>query len=265
MITLTREKETMLITLFAKANESKEPDSLLQDRFAARAVEQIDYDFSRLAVTRDMGLGLAIRAKRMDDWVRGFIAEHPNATVLHLGCGLDTRVMRVAPPETVRWFDVDYPEVIALRTELYGAREDDIASSVTELSWLDRVPRDRPTIIVAEGLTMYLERDDLQRMLVAITEHLPSGELDIDAFSRRGVRMMQKHPSVKATGAVLQWGTDDPHELERLVPRLRFVEEVPAYAREYLGRFPFKTRLAVRLMLVIPALRRLGRFLRYSF
>jgi O-methyltransferase involved in polyketide biosynthesis len=29
--------------------------------------------------------------------------------VLHLACGLDTRVHRLDPPSSVRWFDVDYP------------------------------------------------------------------------------------------------------------------------------------------------------------
>jgi hypothetical protein len=30
---------------------------------------------------------------------------NPVATVLHLGCGLDSRVFRIDPPPTVRWFD----------------------------------------------------------------------------------------------------------------------------------------------------------------
>ncbi len=73
--TLTEEKETLLITLFAKAGESRLPDSLLSDTFAAEAVRRIDYDFARLKVTRDMMVGLAMRARMLDDWVRAFIAE----------------------------------------------------------------------------------------------------------------------------------------------------------------------------------------------
>jgi O-methyltransferase involved in polyketide biosynthesis len=38
--------------------------------------------------------------------------------VLHLACGLDTRIFRINPPETVRWVDVDYPDIIALRRAL---------------------------------------------------------------------------------------------------------------------------------------------------
>lgn len=65
-VTLTREKETLLITLYAKAGERRMPDSLLRDRLAAEAVDRIDYDFTRLKVKRDLMVGMAIRAKTLD-------------------------------------------------------------------------------------------------------------------------------------------------------------------------------------------------------
>jgi O-methyltransferase involved in polyketide biosynthesis len=266
-VTLTEEKETLLITLFAKAGESHLPDSLLSDTFAAEAVRWIDYDFARLKVTRDLMVGMAIRARTLDDWVRTFIAENPDATVLHLGCGLDTRIFRVDPPQSIHWFDVDYPEVIALRRRLYPERKGYtlIGSSVAETAWLDQVPADRPALIVAEGLLMYLRKEEVQRLFTAITARIPSGEAAFDAFSRLGVRFVQRQRSVRATGATLHWGIDDPHELEAMVPRLRFVREVAAYDQVHSGRFSLLARLSIRMMMVIPPIRRLGRFLRYHF
>lgn len=266
-ITLTKEKETLLITLFAKAGESRLSDSLLSDTLAAEAVRRIDYDFARLKVTRDMMVGLAMRARMLDDWVRKFITENPGASVLHLGCGLDTRVFRVDPPRSIRWFDVDYPEVIALRRRLYPERDgyELIGSSVVEPAWLERVPADRPAMIVAEGLLMYLRQEEVQRLFTAITARVPSGEAAFDAFSRLGVWLVQRQHSLRATGATLHWGIDDPRELEVMVPRLRFVEEVAAYDPAWSGRLSLPARLSVRMMRVIPPLRRLGRFLRYRF
>ncbi len=266
-ITLTQEKETLLITLFAKAGESRLPDSLLSDTFAAEAVRRIDYDFARLKVTRDMMLGLAMRARMLDDWVRAFIAENPDATVLHLGCGLDTRVFRIAPPPSIRWFDVDYPEVIELRRRLYPERDGYhlIGSSVLEPAWLEQVPADRPAMVVAEGLVMYLGQEEVQRLFTAITARVPSGEAAFDAFSRLGVRFVQRQHSIKATGAILRWGIDEPRELETMVPRLKFVREVAAYDPAWSGRFSLPARLSIRLMWILPTLRRLGRFLRYRF
>ncbi|HFL2001448.1 TPA: class I SAM-dependent methyltransferase, partial [Pseudomonas aeruginosa] len=49
-ITLTGEKQTLLITLYAKALDSRLDDSILHDRFAEEAVRQIDFDFSRVAL-----------------------------------------------------------------------------------------------------------------------------------------------------------------------------------------------------------------------
>ncbi|HBO1576660.1 TPA: class I SAM-dependent methyltransferase, partial [Pseudomonas aeruginosa] len=40
-ITLTGEKQTLLITLYAKALDSRLDDSILHDRFAEEAVRQI--------------------------------------------------------------------------------------------------------------------------------------------------------------------------------------------------------------------------------
>jgi O-methyltransferase involved in polyketide biosynthesis len=60
-----------------------------------------------------------MRAKQLDDWSTDFLRRHPNAVVLHLGCGMDTRAFRLHPPETVQWFDVDQPDVIAFRRKLY--------------------------------------------------------------------------------------------------------------------------------------------------
>ncbi|WP_220449281.1 class I SAM-dependent methyltransferase [Nonomuraea longispora] len=66
---------------------------------------------------------VAMRARHLDDWTRDFLAEHPAAIVLHLGCGMDTRAHRVGPGPGVHWYDVDFPEVIDLRERLYPARE----------------------------------------------------------------------------------------------------------------------------------------------
>lgn len=55
---------------------------------------------------------LPLRALYFDPCTRAFLAANPEATVLHLGCGLDTRVYRINPGPKVRWFDVDFPSVI---------------------------------------------------------------------------------------------------------------------------------------------------------
>ncbi|RWB61340.1 class I SAM-dependent methyltransferase [Mesorhizobium sp.] len=266
-VNLSGARETLLMTLYGKAMESRLPHSLLKDRFADEAVRKIDYDFSRLKVDDNLGIGFAIRAKTLDVGVQDFLARNPSAIVLHLGCGLDTRFFRVDPPQDVDWFDVDYPEVVALRRKLYPSRENChlVASSVTEPDWLVDVPRNRLAIVVAEGLTPYLAADEGQRLFTRLVWHLAGGELVFDAYNRFGLKLMRLNPAIKATGAEVHWAIEDPHELERAVPKLQFVEEIPAYKPEHAVRMGWRARLFVRLWKYVPALRNIGRLLRYRF
>lgn len=266
-IDLSGARETLLMTLYGKAMESRLPHSLLKDRFADEAMKKIDYDFSRLKVDANLGLGLAIRAKTLDASVEDFLARNPDAIVLHLGCGLDTRIFRVDPPKGIDWFDVDYPEVIELRRRLYPSRDDYhlVASSVTEPDWLAVVPRDRPAIVVAEGLTPYLPAEEGPRLLSRLVSHLAGGELMFDAFSKLGLKLIRLSPAIKATGAEVHWAIEDPRDLERAIPKLRFVEEIPRYKSPQGARMSWSARLFVGLWKIIPPLRKVGRLLRYRF
>ncbi|HEJ6182035.1 TPA: class I SAM-dependent methyltransferase, partial [Pseudomonas aeruginosa] len=111
-ITLTGEKQTLLITLYAKALDSRLDDSILHDRFAEEAVRQIDFDFSRVALGKGNERALAMRSHYFDQACREFLGRHPEGQVLNLGCGLDSRIYRVDPPAELPWFDLDYPEVM---------------------------------------------------------------------------------------------------------------------------------------------------------
>ena len=266
-VNLTGARETLLMTLYGKALESRQAHSLLKDRFAEEAVRAIDYDFSRLKVDANLGVGFAIRAKTLDVQVQDFLARNPDAIVLHLGCGLDTRIFRVDPPQGVDWFDVDYADVIELRRRLYPSRERYhlVASSVTEPDWLTEVPRDRPAMVVAEGLTPYLAADEGPKLIARLVAHLAGGELMFDAYGRFGLKLMRLNPAIKATGAEVHWAIEDPRDLERAVPKLRFVEDIPAYKPEHGARMSWSAKLFVRLWKLIPALRKVGRLLRYRF
>ena len=67
---------------------------------------------------------------------------------MYLGCGLDTRITRINPPLNINWYDVDYPEVIALRRNFYSDNTNYkmIASSITESNWINEIPNDRACI-----------------------------------------------------------------------------------------------------------------------
>src|SRR5258708_2372501 len=128
---------TNLVTLYLRAHESRSRRPILGDHAAAEAVDRIDYDFKRMQRTMVPAANqylVALRAKQLDDWCADFLHRHPEAVVLHLACGVDARVLRLVPPPSVLWFDLDQPAVIELRRRLYDDTEHYrmIGSSVTD-------------------------------------------------------------------------------------------------------------------------------------
>jgi len=166
----------MLAMLYAKALDADAPNSILRDQHAKAAVAGIDYDWQATGINAQAAPSVAVRSLHFDTWTRQFLAVHEHATVLHLGCGLDARVHRLDPPAGVRWYDIDYPEVIELRERLYPGRVGYrmVAASVTDPSWLDEIPANNPALLLGEGLTPYLTRDDGLALLRRVVDRFPS-------------------------------------------------------------------------------------------
>jgi O-methyltransferase involved in polyketide biosynthesis len=259
----------MLGTLYGRALENRSANPILRDEHAERVMGLIDYDFSKLGVNAPAAISIALRARQFDDWTAAFVAQHPQGVVLHLGCGLDSRVFRIDPPPTVSWFDVDYPDVIDLRRRLYPDRPGYtlIGTSVLDPQWSEGLPTDRPTFIVAEGLTMYLPEQDGTPLFSRLVNQFPTGQLAFDVFSSAAVRLGKLNPVVRRTGSTLHWGIDDPRALERAIPRLHLVEGLRAYdlTGPGLRRLPRRYRVFLWLMRRIPALANLARLVRYHF
>jgi O-methyltransferase involved in polyketide biosynthesis len=149
--------------------------------------------------------------------------------VLHLGCGLDSRVFRIDPPATVRWYDVDMPDVIEIRRKIYPERHDyqTICSSVTDPHWLDQIPGDRPVLVVAEGLMSYLAEKDVVDLFNRVTEKFPYGEIIFDVHSSLMNWALNRVAARMKAGFSLHWSMGDPHKLEKQVPRLKLIDAVP--------------------------------------
>jgi O-methyltransferase involved in polyketide biosynthesis len=268
-ITLSGAQETMLATLYARALDSKAPNSVLQDDEAARAVERIDYDFRKTGIKGTSAVGVAARAKTLDDWAVEFLKANTKCTVVHLACGLDTRVQRLMPTASVRWVDVDYPEVIELRERLLPTptAEADyrmVGSSVTSEEWLKEIPNDRPTVAVFEGLSMYLTKTDGKRLIQRITGHFKSGQLLFDCYGTFGIKLQKWVPAVRRSGSTLHWGLDDPRELESWHDGLKCLDDVPSVTVG-VHHMSASARMSMNLMAHLPGFRDVGRILRYEF
>jgi len=257
-VALREVKATALITLYARALQSRWPRPILPDHWAEEVVAQLDYDFAPFKVGSPMASLVAARACQLDNWTKEFLAQHPESTVLHLACGLDSRLFRVDPPASVAWFEIDFPEVIELRARLYPGRAACrlIASPLSELAWLTEVPKNRPTLIVAEGLVMYLTEDRIKQLFGRLIDHAGHGQLAFDSHSRQMVeKLRQKKWNVRGTGATFHWGLGDAREVSRIDPRLALIVERQAHQLAGMHRAPWSIRIFTRLMDLSPAMR----------
>ena len=237
--------ETMLITLYIRATESQRPDALIKDERAEALVRQLDPETLRktLALTEDTGrLVLILKSREFDRFAQDFLGRHPDAVVVHIGCGLDTRFDRVCsePPDNgqVEWYDLDLPEVIDLRRALIGGegvRYHLLAGSVLGDAWLEAVEphRQRPFLFLAEGVFMYFTEAQVKSLVLRLKEHFPAAELVFDAYSpfmrwAHNLRVIRKR-----VGAHLNWDLKHSQDLEGWGAGIRLLDE----------RYPFQAKV----------------------
>jgi O-methyltransferase involved in polyketide biosynthesis len=266
-------EQTAFLTEYARALDSRWPRPILGDRLADEIVARIDYDFAGLGLPASVVCQSSLRAKMLDDRVRSFTSEHPDAVVVDLGAGLDTGMQRVKPPTTVDWYSVDLPNVIALRDELVPAAgpAHSVAASVADDSWTDTIPADRPTMLIADGLLAFLPEDVIIRLFRHIADHFGSGEMAFNDYGRIGwfSRLAVKLAPQKMFSAVgSQWGYrgfKDARVPETWNPRLRLVEEASLAHAPEVDLFPSWIRLATKVSGYFAASARKARILRYRF
>jgi O-methyltransferase involved in polyketide biosynthesis len=266
-------EETALLTEYARALDSRWSRPILGDTLAADVVAKIDYDFAALGVPKSVVCQSALRAKMLDDRVRAFTSEHPDAVVVDLGAGLDSGPFRVTPPAGVDWYSVDLPGVIALRNQVLptSERAHTVTASVADHGWPDTIPADRPAMVMADGLFAFLSEPVIVGVFRRLTAHFRSGELAFNDYGRIGwfSRLaVQLAPQKMFSSVGAQWGYPgfkDARVPEAWNPQLTLVEEVSLAHAPEVDLFPGWIRLATRLSGKVEASARKARILRYRF
>ena len=259
--------QTMLATLYAKALDAELENPILGDHYAKEVVERIDYDWTKTAITARRSPSVTTRSAHLDQWTRQFLAVHPEALVLHMGCGLDSRFFRVQPASGVEWYDVDYPDVAALRNQLYpvGDHYHVLAASVTDLAWLQHIPADRPALMIGEGLTMYLTQQDGIALLRRVVDRFGSGELQFDAFNWLAIKSQWTNTVVRRSGATLSWAINGPDDILQAVPRVRLLAWERWFESGTYNQLPRRYRAMGKVMSFLPAVANMSQYHRYAF
>jgi O-methyltransferase involved in polyketide biosynthesis len=220
--------ETLLIALYARALEAQCPAPLVKDDKAVALVRQIDYDFSRFKLKGHDQATTIMRLREFDRRTQDFLARTPEAVVVHIGCGLDTRFERVDNGR-VEWYDLDLPEVIDLRHKLMNetARCRFLGYSVFDRSWLNMVSihASRPFLFLAEGVFPYFAEAQVKNLVLLLKAQFPGAELVCDAMTPLMIRLHNLKLIFSKISARLHWSLKHGRDLESWGVGIRLLDE----------------------------------------
>ena len=219
--------ETMLQTVYARSVHSKKTEHKFYDKKAVEIVAQLDYDFSNAEKDAAMSNGVIARTILLDRMVGDFINRNPNATIVNIACGLDTRFYRVDNGK-IHWYNIDLPETIDLRRKFLDedGRVSMISCSAMNEKWADKIenPKDK-TLVIIEGLTMYLNENDVHQILSIIDRRFKNVEIIMETMNPFVVKHI-KEKSIKATKAKFTWGLKSGKDLKTIAPNFNWVKDI---------------------------------------
>lgn len=233
--------ETMLITLVARARDFHSSNSILNDKKSAEMVEQIDYDFSAFPREFKNDMGVLARAKTMDTEIRKFIQAYPDAHIVSIGSGLDTRFHRLDNGK-IHWYDLDFPDVIEVRKKFFqeSERVKFISKSALDETWTKEIDlQGKKLLIISEGVIMYFQPEEIKKFLNLLTDNFEQFELHLDCISKIMVGKATANKAVKKTNAQFYFGVKDGSELLELNPKLKqigcinFTDEMKKHLRGF--------------------------------
>lgn len=177
---------TSIAPLYARAKVSKQYGSIFSDAKASELVERMDSDLIPFSqVINYVDFIFVARALQFDNMVKAYIKEHPHASIVNLGVGLDTGFYRV-DNGTIQWYDLDLPEVIEVRKQLIPEtdRAKCIAKSFFDPSWCQDIKPEGGVFIIAGGLLRYFSETQVRQLFSLLADRLPGCEIVFEAESK---------------------------------------------------------------------------------
>lgn len=196
---------TLFIPLWARAKHTERINRVMEDYYAGNFLNKLDFDesvFSKVnrKILQMTITGVAARTIIFDEAVKEFMIKHPYGLIINIGCGLDSRFMRLDNGK-VTWYDVDVKETITLKKQFFSenSRYKLMAGSILEPAWIKQVtPADRNVLIISEGTLMYFKEEEIKNLFIAIAAEFNDADFYFEAV---GKWMKNKlHPTVKALG-----------------------------------------------------------------
>ncbi|MFX0168619.1 MAG: class I SAM-dependent methyltransferase [Candidatus Hodarchaeota archaeon] len=255
-------ESTMVGPLWARAEYSKLFPNILYDLQAIDLIEKVkkqhpesEREFRAMEgfIDEFYGLTFLIRARLFEDAIKEFISRNPEATVVNIGCGLDTTYTRIDNGQ-ITWYDLDLPKAIDYRRRWLPetARNKYIAQSVFDPSWIRQVDfsEKRGLFCFAGGLFHYFSESKVASLFQALAEAFPRSELLFDMVSKLGIRILKRRfKSYGIESPDIKFGLRNPRiQIPSWTKKAKVLKWFPMFSRIPLNPYwKWKTRIMMRL------------------
>lgn len=192
-------QETLMVPLYGRKMCSEKFSELYKDIFVEKLSARLDYDFSELEKKKNSFLyefGALEAAMRQLDiiWeIKEYLKDHPKASLVNLGCGLD-ETGKTCDNGLCNIVNIDFPDVISIRKQLISEheREKNIACDLKDYSWTNEIDGSNGVIFFAAGVFHYFKTKEVKTLVLKLSREYPGGCLVFDSVGKLGLKLMMK-------------------------------------------------------------------------
>ena len=233
--------KTLYIPLYGKSYVSKK-GLFLDDKKAEEIWETEGFELKGKSKSKWLAYYMGIRSAVFDEWVKQQMPNAPDAVVLHIGCGMDSRVIRVGTDHH-KWYDVDFSEVMEERKRYFAETEDYkmIAGDARSCGWLTAIPENKSAIVVMEGVSMYLTVEEVQSLTDRLCAHFESLTLLVDCYTSFAAKMSKRRNPINDVGVTEIYGIDGPQGYQS--EKIAFVKEYTMIPQKYIDELKGMERI----------------------
>ncbi len=214
--------QTAYLCCGARAADARSAAPLCGDHLAERFMDANGRAiYARFKGLRAQNSGIVARHRIIDDLLKARLRATPDLCVILLGAGFDTRAFRF---DGGHWIELDAPALMERKEKILPSADCPnpltrvaIDFSVDDLGAKLSPWKGKPSIVVMEGVSMYLEEADWQSTLHALKAALPGHALICDLMTRHfaGFYSRASQRRVAQLGVEFASLADDPTRIIR--------------------------------------------------
>lgn len=225
---------TLYIPLYGKAQVSKK-GLFLDDKMAEEIWQAQGFPLKGKSKSKWLAYYMGIRSAVFDEWTREQLGKRTESVVLHVGCGLDSRILRVGASDTI-WYDVDFADVVAERKKYFAetCNYKMLAGDVRTCDFLASIPHHKTAVVVMEGVSMYLTTDQMQMFANNLCNHFEEVLLLADCYTVFGAKMSNHKNPINDVGVTEVFGIDHPCAYETAT--MAFAQEHEMTPQKYIDQ-----------------------------